>query len=53
MNTRPLPPATTLRGRWLIVARVAWVAVAVLTFDLGYSTSRRLAEGEEEIGTLE
>src|SRR5688500_17247236 len=24
-------PATTLRGRWLIVAQLAWVAVAVLT----------------------
>jgi signal transduction histidine kinase len=31
MNTRPLPPATTLRGRWLILAQVAWVTVAVLT----------------------
>jgi hypothetical protein len=31
MNTRPLPPATTLRGRWLIIAQVAWVAVAVFT----------------------
>jgi hypothetical protein len=29
-NTRPSPP-TTLRGRWLIIARVAWVAVAVFT----------------------
>ena len=31
MNTRPLPPATTLRGRWLVIARVAWVTVAVFT----------------------
>ena len=31
MNTRASPPATTLRGRWLIVAQLAWVAVAVLT----------------------
>ena len=30
MNTRPLPPAT-LRGRSLVLAQVAWVAVAVLT----------------------
>jgi hypothetical protein len=28
MNTRPSPPSTTLRGRWLVVARVSWVAVA-------------------------
>jgi signal transduction histidine kinase len=31
MNTRPLPPATILRGRWLIVAQLVWVTVAVLT----------------------
>ena len=31
MNTRASSPATTLRGRWLIVAQLAWVAVAVLT----------------------
>jgi hypothetical protein len=30
-NTRASPPATTLHGRWLDLARVAWVAVAVLT----------------------
>ena len=30
-NTRASPPATTLHGRWLVLARVAWVAVAVLT----------------------
>ena len=24
-------PATTLRGRWLVLGRVAWVAVAILT----------------------
>jgi hypothetical protein len=29
-NTRA-SPSTTLRGRWLIIARVAWVAVAVFT----------------------
>jgi hypothetical protein len=29
-NTRA-SPLTTLRGRWLIIARVAWVAVAVFT----------------------
>jgi hypothetical protein len=29
MSTRTSPPATTLRGRWLLLARVAWVAVAV------------------------
>jgi signal transduction histidine kinase len=31
VNTRASSPATTLRGRWLIVAQLAWVAVAVLT----------------------
>ena len=31
MSARPSPPATTLHGRWLVLARVAWVAVAVLT----------------------
>jgi hypothetical protein len=31
MNTRPLPAATTLHGRWLVIVRVAWVTVAVLT----------------------
>jgi hypothetical protein len=32
MSTRGSPPATTtssLRGRWLLLARVAWVAVAI------------------------
>jgi hypothetical protein len=29
MNPRASPPATTLRGRWLLLARAAWVAVAV------------------------
>jgi len=30
-NTRASPPATTLHGRWLVLARVAWVTVTVLT----------------------
>jgi len=29
MTPHASPPATTLRGRWLLPARVAWVAVAV------------------------
>src|SRR5215207_2108820 len=29
MSTRTSPPATTMRGRWLLPARVAWIAVAV------------------------
>src|SRR5919107_130626 len=29
MSTRTSPPAITLRGRWLLTARVAWVAVAI------------------------
>src|SRR5215203_594108 len=29
MSTRTSPPALTLRGRWLLSARVAWVAVAI------------------------
>jgi hypothetical protein len=29
MSTRTSPPAITLRGRWLPLARVAWVAVAI------------------------
>src|SRR5215213_4741175 len=29
MSTRTSSPATTLRGRWLLPARVAWVAVTV------------------------
>jgi hypothetical protein len=29
MSTRTSPPAITLRGRWLLAARVAWVAVAI------------------------
>jgi hypothetical protein len=29
MSTRSLRSATTLRGRWLLLARVAWVAVAI------------------------
>jgi hypothetical protein len=31
MSPRASTPATTLPGRWLLIARVAWVAVAVLT----------------------
>ena len=29
MSPRASPPPTTLHGRWLFLARVAWVAVAV------------------------
>src|SRR5918911_2737143 len=29
MSARASPPATTLRGRWLPLARVVWVAVAI------------------------
>jgi hypothetical protein len=29
MNDRASPPATGLFGRWLLLARVAWVAVAI------------------------
>src|SRR5215211_4149859 len=28
MSARPSPPSTTLRGRWLLLTRLAWVAVA-------------------------
>jgi hypothetical protein len=31
MSTRASTPATTLRGRWLVLARGAWVAVVLLT----------------------
>src|SRR5215217_7818784 len=30
MSTRASPSATTLRGRWLLIARAAWVIIAVL-----------------------
>jgi hypothetical protein len=29
MNPRASPPVTTLRGGWLLLARVAWVAMAI------------------------
>ena len=29
MSTRASPPATTMRGGWLLLARVAWIAVAI------------------------
>src|SRR5919107_980970 len=29
MSTRPSPPAITLRERWLLPARVAWVVLAI------------------------
>jgi hypothetical protein len=34
MSTRASTPATTLRGRWLVLARGAWVAVALLTMGV-------------------
>ena len=29
MSPRASPPPTTLRGHWLLCARLAWVAVAI------------------------
>jgi hypothetical protein len=34
MSTRASPSATTLRGRWLLLARVAWVIIATLALGL-------------------
>lgn len=34
MSTRALPSATTLRGRWLLLARAAWVIIATLVLGL-------------------
>jgi hypothetical protein len=34
MSARTLPPATTLRGRWLVIARAAWVVIATLALGL-------------------
>jgi hypothetical protein len=34
MNPRASPPATTLRGRLLVVARAAWVVIATLALGL-------------------
>jgi hypothetical protein len=34
MNSRASPPATTLRGRWLLLARAAWVVIATLALGL-------------------
>jgi hypothetical protein len=34
MSTSPSPSATTLRGRWLVIARVAWVVIATLALGL-------------------
>ena len=34
MSTRASPPATRLRGRWLLLARIAWVAVAIATLAI-------------------
>jgi hypothetical protein len=34
MNPRASPPATTLRGRSLLFARIAWVAVAITTLAI-------------------
>jgi hypothetical protein len=31
MSTRASTSSTTLRGRWLVIGRIAWVAVAILT----------------------
>jgi hypothetical protein len=34
MGARTSPPSTTLRGRWLLLARVAWIVVATLAVGL-------------------
>jgi hypothetical protein len=34
MSTSASPSATTLRGRWLVIARVAWVVIATLALGL-------------------
>jgi hypothetical protein len=34
MSTRASPSATTLRGRWLLLARAAWVIIATLALGL-------------------
>jgi hypothetical protein len=34
MSRRASPPATTLRGHWLLLARLAWVAVASIVIAL-------------------
>ena len=34
MSNGPSPPATALRGRWLVVARAAWGAIAALALGL-------------------
>ena len=34
MSTRTSPPALTLRGRWLLPAHVAWVAVAITALEI-------------------
>src|SRR5215203_3145879 len=34
MSTRASPSATTLRGRWLLLGRVAWVIIATLALGL-------------------
>ena len=35
MSPRASPPPTTLRGHWLLFARVAWVAVAISALAIG------------------
>jgi hypothetical protein len=34
MRIATSPPATTLRGRWLLLARAAWVTIATLALTL-------------------
>jgi hypothetical protein len=34
MSTRASPSATTLRGRWLVITRAAWVIIATLALGL-------------------
>ena len=34
MSTRASPSATTLRGRWLLLARAAWIIIATLALGL-------------------
>jgi hypothetical protein len=34
MSPHASQPSTTLRGRWLVLARVAWVAVAIMALAM-------------------
>src|SRR5215213_2659390 len=47
MSPRASTPATTLRGRCLVLGRVAWVAVAILTGGLLMSGRRLTSDSGE------